>query len=119
MTNGVCGRTEQVRNAIVAAVADASDCATVTATQLGQIATLDLFGRDITALQADDFAGLSGLTTLKHAGVERAAGGTPAWRLGGRLSIDPGLSLSLEGSRGEDAGKAPEHRLELRGTLRY
>ena len=66
-TNGVCGRTEQVRNAIVAAVADASDCATVTATQLGQIATLDLFGRDITALKADDFSGLSGLTTLNLA----------------------------------------------------
>ena len=54
-----------------------------------------------------------------YAGVALADGGTLTWRLGGRLSIDPGLSLSLEGSRGEHAGKAPEHRLELRGTVRY
>ena len=36
-TSGVCGRTQQVRDAIVAAVSGASDCGSVTAEQLGQI----------------------------------------------------------------------------------
>ena len=66
-TDGVCGRTEQVRNAIVAAVSGASDCASVTAEQLGQIGTLSLFADGIAALQADDFAGLTGLTDLSLA----------------------------------------------------
>ena len=66
-TDGVCGRTEQVRDAIVAAVSGATDCATVTAEQLGQIGTLSLFADGIAALQADDFAGLTGLTDLSLA----------------------------------------------------
>ena len=66
-TDGVCGRTDKVRDAIVAAVSGATDCATVTAEQLGQIGTLSLFADGIAALQADDFAGLTGLTDLSLA----------------------------------------------------
>ena len=40
---------------------------TVTAEQLGQIGTLSLFADGIAALQADDFAGLTGLTDLSLA----------------------------------------------------
>ena len=65
--NGVCDRTDKVRDAIVAAVSGASECGTVTAEQLSQIGTLSLFADGIAALQADDFAGLTGLTDLSLA----------------------------------------------------
>ena len=62
---GICGRTEQVRERIVAAVFGVTECADVTAEHLEQISVIFDFSRSgITALQADDFAGLSSLTTL-------------------------------------------------------
>ena len=65
--DGVCDRTEEIRDAIVAAVTGVTDCAEITETQLGQITTLTLFGLNITALAADDLVGLSGLVTLNLA----------------------------------------------------
>ena len=62
---GICGRTQQVRDAIVAAVSGITDCANITATHLGSITgTLSLDNKNITTLQAGDFAGLTALTTL-------------------------------------------------------
>ena len=59
----VCDRTEQVRDAIVAAVG-VTDCADVTETHLAAITSLSLFSQSITALKAGDFDGLTALTTL-------------------------------------------------------
>ena len=63
--SGICGRTQQVRAAIVAAVSGITDCADITATHLENIAaTLRLDNKSITTLQAGDFAGLTALTQL-------------------------------------------------------
>ena len=65
--DGVCDRTEEIRDAIVSAVTGVTDCAEITETQLGQITTLTLFAVNITALAADDLLGLSGLVKLNLA----------------------------------------------------
>ena len=63
-TGGICARTEQVRDAIVAATA-ATTCANVTATHLSGIwPSLSLGGKAISSLQSGDFAGLTTLTNL-------------------------------------------------------
>ena len=64
MITSVCERTSQVRDAIVAAVPDITDCNDVTATHLAAITELNLNFTNITALQTGDFGGLSSLTTL-------------------------------------------------------
>ena len=61
---GVCDRTEQVRDAIVAAVPEVTDCADVTDTHLAAIARLNLRSDSIMALAAGDFAGLTSLKWL-------------------------------------------------------
>ena len=66
---GICGRTEVVRDALVALVAGVSDCALVTDTHLAAITgELDLGGEEgvpkITALAAGDFDGLTSLERL-------------------------------------------------------
>ena len=60
---GVCNRTLQVRDAIVAAVSDATDCSQVTSAHLAAIeGTLTVQG--LTSLNAGDFAGLSAVEIL-------------------------------------------------------
>ena len=86
---GICGRTPEVRDALVAQIPGVSDCAAVTAAQLAAITgplklssqsidelaagdlvgltalkTLNLFNNDLTALPDDVFAGLAALKTL-------------------------------------------------------
>ena len=64
-TLGICGRTEQVRDALVALIPGVSHCADVTAPHLAAITgTLLLSGENITALAAGDFEGLTALTSL-------------------------------------------------------
>ena len=60
---GVCGRTEQVRAAIMSAVG-VSDCAAVTTAQLTGVGSLDFTRMDIKSLQPDDFSGLTNLRIL-------------------------------------------------------
>ena len=63
--SGICGRTEQVRTAIVAKIADIDDCSAVTDAHLGAITgTLHLSGAGISSLRGDDFSGLTGMTAL-------------------------------------------------------
>ena len=63
--SSVCGRTPEVRDAIVAAVAGKSTCGAIADTDLAGISTLGIFGKtSLTALKAGDFAGLTGLTNL-------------------------------------------------------
>ena len=67
-TGGVCDRTPQVRDALVAK-ADVDNCSLVTTTLLADlVGTLQLAGRGIAALKADDFAGLDNLTSLDLSG---------------------------------------------------
>ena len=69
LTGGVCERTPQVRDALVAAAlvnrAAATDCSLVTTDDLAGItAQLRLSGLGIAALKPGDFAGLSGVGAL-------------------------------------------------------
>ena len=73
VTGGICERTQQVRDALVAAVqandAAVTDCSLVTAAHLVRITgDLQLGNQGIEALKPGDFAGLSGLPTLNLGG---------------------------------------------------
>ena len=61
---GICSRTAQVRDGIVAAVSGVSACADVTAAHLAAITTLNIQSKGITALQSGDLAGLTSLAML-------------------------------------------------------
>ena len=62
---GICGRTEEVRDAIVASISGIpTNCADVTDAHLAGITFLALQSKGITALAAGDFDGLTALTTL-------------------------------------------------------
>ena len=63
-SSGVCGRTEQVRGEIVAAIDAVSDCADVTTAQLAGVTYLSLSSDGIKSLQPDDFSGLTALGSL-------------------------------------------------------
>ena len=69
----VCARTEAVRDAIVAAVAEVSACGKVTAAHLADITVLDVsFTSAPATLAAGDFAGLTALASLfLDAGTQR------------------------------------------------
>ena len=60
----VCGRTPQVRDAIVYAVPGVDKCTDVTETQLSEVIRLDLDRKKITSLKPGDFAGLTQLAAL-------------------------------------------------------
>ena len=61
---GICGRTEQVRDGILARISGITNCADVTATHLAGITQLLLSDENITALAAGDFDGLTSLRGL-------------------------------------------------------
>ena len=63
-TAGICGRTEQVRTAIVALISGVSNCALVTDAHLAAITGLYMDRQGITALAAGDFDGLTALSNL-------------------------------------------------------
>ena len=61
-SGGICDRTQQVRDAILAELPHVSDCANVTDTDLSYLqGSLDLDNSDITTLKSGDFEGLSRL----------------------------------------------------------
>ena len=63
--------------------------------------------------------GGSGLLT-PYAGVDVADSGARTWRAGARVTVAPGLSLGLEGTRSEpSAAVAAEHTFTLNGALRW
>ena len=64
-TDGICGRTEQVRTALLAQIPGVDTCGAVTDAHLAAITgKLDLSGTSLPSLQAGDFDGLTGLTKL-------------------------------------------------------
>ena len=73
VSGGVCDRTEQVRDAIVAAVSGVDDCADVTESHLSAIPSLNLSDEGIGSLQSGDFEGLTGLAQLVLEGNDLTA----------------------------------------------
>ena len=65
--NGVCERSQAVRDAIMAATG-ASECSQVTSDYLLDITALDLSDGSISSIDAGDFAGLHGLRSLDMSG---------------------------------------------------
>ena len=62
---GICDRTRQVRDAIVAQTLGKTDCADITKEDLEAITTLSVTGQSsLTTLKAGDFDGLTEVTTL-------------------------------------------------------
>ena len=57
-------RTQQVRDAIVASVTEASTAEDVTETQLASITELNLRNKEISTLQSGDFSGMTALTNI-------------------------------------------------------
>ena len=64
LTSGICGRTQQVRDAILASVSGVSACGDVTGAHLVTIDFLYLANKSISGLKAGDFSGLNALTSL-------------------------------------------------------
>ena len=71
-TVNICGKTAQVRYAIMQAI-EADDCAAVDSVRLAGLRELDLAQTRLTALQAGDFDGLTSLQELDLAGNQLTA----------------------------------------------
>ena len=63
-TPGICGRTQQVQDGILAAVSGVAECEAVTVANLAGIGSLSIENAGVTSLEAGDFAGLTALDTL-------------------------------------------------------
>ena len=110
----VAARTSQVRDAIVAAIPGVSAPNQVTAAHLAAITSLNLRNAGITALQVDDFSGMTALTSLNlfnnqlsslPPGIFEGLTALTTIRLG-QNAVDPlPLTVSLE-KVGEGAFKA-------------
>ena len=92
LTGGVCERTPQVRDAIVAAIGAASNCSEVTVGQLATISALRLNGQNITALKPGDFEGLTSVVNVVLS--DNAISALPAGVFDG-LSAVGGLQLQV------------------------
>ncbi len=66
-TPGICDRTQQVRDGILAELADVAECEAVTVANLAGIGRLIIGEEGIASLKAGDFAGLTALTELSLA----------------------------------------------------
>ena len=64
-TPGICDRTQQVQDAILAKISGVDDCAAVTVADLATVtAALDLEKKSIMSLKAGDFSGLTAVTSI-------------------------------------------------------
>ena len=98
-------RTQQVKNAIVAALPSVTNASDVTDTHLASITNLNLRNKDITALKSGDFSGLTGLTNLNlygnmlgslPDGIFEGLTALTTLRLGGNTTNPMLLTVSLE-----------------------
>ncbi len=101
----VSERTQQVQNAIVAALPSVTNASDVTETHLASITSLNLRNKDITALKSGDFSGLTGLTNLNlygnqlsslPNGIFEGLTALTTLRLGGNTTNPMLLTVSLE-----------------------
>ena len=101
--SGICGRTRQVREAIIRAVSGITDCANITATHLVSLTGLNLSGHFITTLQAGDFAGLGNLTQLRRLSPALAGAGSgrhlPAHAHRARMPVAAGNTDTRDAAR--------------------
>ena len=65
---GICGRTQEVQDAILALLSDVSDCADVTDTHLAGITKLVVSFTSARSIKSGDFAGLTSMTWLQPGG---------------------------------------------------
>ena len=101
----ISDRTPEVQVAIISAIPNVSNAANVTATHLAAITNLNLRNAGITALNTEDFSGMTGLTTLNlfnnqlsslPDGIFEGLTSLTTIRLG-RNAVDPlPLTISLE-----------------------
>ena len=94
-TPGICGRTQQVQDAILARVSGAEACNEVTVADLAGIGLLIIKNAGLTALQTGDFAGLTGLEGLSVSGNPSLTA-LPSGLFSG-LTSAVGLTLSNNG----------------------
>ena len=98
LSGGICARTAQVRDAIVAAT-PATTCADVTPAHLASLeGTLDLTSKNISSLKPGDFAGLTNLFDLnleRNALTELPAGIFDPLTALGSLRLDGNALTSL------------------------
>ena len=71
--SGICDRTQEVRDAILALLPDLSDCADVTDSHLAGITKLIVNFTSSTSIKSGDFAGLSAMTWLQPTGSQITA----------------------------------------------
>ncbi len=109
IVEGVCGRTDEVRDAIVAALGSGTACADVTAAQLAGLASLSVTSASLTGLKAGDFDGLTGLSSLDLSSNELAA-------LPGALFADLGALTVLDLSHNR-LGSLPANAFRGLGAL--
>ena len=91
---GICGRTPAVYNAIVTALS-VSNCIAVTPDLLRSVTTLTLSNNAVTELDAGDFSGLSGLTSLDLSGNDSSLSVLPTGLFAGLSSLE---TLNLSGN---------------------
>ena len=63
-TPGICDRTQEVQDGILAAVSGVTECEAVTVANLAGIGGLSIENKGVTSLKAGDFAGLTAVETL-------------------------------------------------------
>ena len=68
LITGICGRTDQIEEAILVVLGGSIACEDVTAAELEQVLELDLSSGGISSLQVGDFLGLRRLTGLNLSG---------------------------------------------------
>ena len=115
---GICGRATAVQTALLAAIPGASSCGEVTPVQLSAVVSLNLASKDISPLQAGDFASLSGVTSINLSGNQISSLPT------GLFTGTPDLEeLNLSGNQltafpsGLFANEPELKRLDLSGNL--
>ncbi|MDE2725983.1 MAG: leucine-rich repeat domain-containing protein, partial [Gemmatimonadota bacterium] len=96
-SEGICGRTKQVRDEILDQIDGVSDCGLVTSTHLSSVTTLSLNNSGITALQSDDLSGFSSLEILRL--KDNSLSTLPAGVFSGLTSL---TRLDLRGNPGSD-----------------
>ena len=84
-TPGICDRTQEVQDGILAQLADVAECEAVTVANLATVTELHLYDENITALKEGDFAGLTGVTYISLNGNQ--LGALPANLFSGLASL--------------------------------
>ena len=72
-TPGICDRTQEVQDGILAQLADVAECEAVTVANLVTVTQLHLYDENITALKEGDFAGLTAVTYISLNGNQLGA----------------------------------------------